>query len=144
MKKLFELIEYNGIPYPEGYSSKIKEVAGHLDKEDIENEDCYSLHTEYSYGKRKLNSKILEKHPILKEANKDGVPQLWKSAEWAKELGCVWVNGEEIDPNKGAEFFHLSISSDGKLSNVPISAWVSKQPEFKNIKRYVFADYIVL
>ena len=59
MKNLFELIEYNGIPYPKGYISKIKEVAGHLDKEDIEQVDCYSLHTEYSYGKRKFNSSIL-------------------------------------------------------------------------------------
>ena len=67
-----------------------------------------------------------------------------KFLKWAKELGCVWANGEEINLNKGAEFFHLSISSDGKLSYVPIFAWVSKQPEFKNIKRYVFADYLSL
>lgn len=86
MKCKFELIEYNGIPYPEGYISKIREVAGHFDKEDIENEDCYSLHTEYSYGKRKFNGSIIEKHPILKEANKGGVPQLWLSEEWAESF----------------------------------------------------------
>jgi len=86
MKNIFELIEYNGIPYPEGYVSKIKEVAGHLDKEEIEKTECYSLHTEYSYGKRKLDSPILEKYDILREANKGGVPQLWKSEEWAKEF----------------------------------------------------------
>jgi hypothetical protein len=80
------LIEYNGIPYPEGYISKIKEVAGHLDKEKIENEESYSLHTEYSYGKRKLDSTVLQKYNTLKEANKAGVPQLWKSEEWAKEF----------------------------------------------------------
>lgn len=86
MINTFELIEYNGIPYPEGYVSKIKEVAGHLDKENIETEDCYSLHTEYSYGKRKFESSILEKYKALREANKGGVPQLWKSEEWASEF----------------------------------------------------------
>ena len=86
MTNTFELIEYNGIPYPEGYISKIKEIAGHLDKERIEKEECYSLHTEYSYGKRKFESSILEKYKTLREANKSGVPQLWKSEEWAKEF----------------------------------------------------------
>lgn len=86
MKCKFELIEYNGIPYPKGYVSRIKEVAGHLDKEEIENEAFYSLHTEYSYGKRKFNSQILEIYPTLRETNKGGVPQLWKSEEWAKEF----------------------------------------------------------
>ena len=86
MKNAFELIEYNGIPYPEGYISRIKEVAGHLDKEEIEQEDSYSLHTEYSYGKRKLDSVILNKYKALREAHKGGVPQLWKSEEWAKEF----------------------------------------------------------
>ena len=86
MENMFELIEYNGIPYPEGYVSKIKEVAGHLDKEEIEQSECYSLHTEYSYGKRKLDSHILEKYEALRQANKGGVPQLWKSEEWAKEF----------------------------------------------------------
>ena len=86
MKDIFELIEYNGIPYPEGYASRIKEVAGNLDKEEIEQAECYSLHTEYSYGKRKLDSPILEKYGVLRKANKGGVPQLWKSEEWAKEF----------------------------------------------------------
>lgn len=86
--KRFELIEYNGITYPEGYVSRIKEVAGHLDKEEIDKEDFYSLHTEYSYGKRKLDSAILNKYKALREAHKGGVPQLWKSEEWAKEFAA--------------------------------------------------------
>ena len=57
--------------------------------------------------------------------------------KWAKDLGCVWVNGEEIDPCEGVGFFHFSISSDGKLGIVPIFAWVSKDSKFKDIKRYV-------
>ena len=58
--------------------------------------------------------------------------------KWAKSLGCVWINGDEIEPNKGADFFHFSIDSNGKLAYVPIFAWVSKKPEFREIQRFVF------
>ena len=79
----FIFVEYNGVPYPEGYSSHIHEVAGHLDKETIENKEAYSLHTEYSYGKRNFDTELISHFPVLREGNKDGVPQLWKSEEWA-------------------------------------------------------------
>ena len=46
----FILVEYNGLQYPEGYSSTIQEVAAHLDKESIDPQNAYSLHTEYSYA----------------------------------------------------------------------------------------------
>lgn len=82
----FILVEYNGVPYPEGYEAKIKEVAAHFDKTNIEEADCYSLHTEYSYGKRKLDSKLLESFPELRNSHKDNIPQLWKSKEWALEF----------------------------------------------------------
>lgn len=82
----FVFIEYNGIQYPEGYSAQIHEVAGHLDKATIETTEAYSLHTEYSYGKRKFDTERIAAFPILCEANKDGVPQLWKSDEWAEEF----------------------------------------------------------
>ena len=72
-KGSFIFIEYNGVPYPEGYSAQIHEVAGHLDKD--------TIHTEYSYGKRTFDSGHIAAFPILCEANKDGVPQLWKSDE---------------------------------------------------------------
>ena len=67
-----------------------------------------------------------------------------KFLKWAKDLGCVWVNGEEIEVEKGSDFFHLSIDRNGNLANVPISAWVSKQLEFKNVDRYVFSEYLAL
>lgn len=59
--------------------------------------------------------------------------------QWAKELGCVWMNGEEIDPSKGTDFFTLSIHSDGTLANVPAMARVAKK--FKRVKRVCFSDY---
>lgn len=82
----FIFVEYNGVPYPEQYVSQISEVAGHFDKQVVDNVDNYSLHTEYSYGKRKFDSDLISKFPVLRNANKDGVPQLWKSEEWAESF----------------------------------------------------------
>ncbi len=85
-KKQFVFVEYNGVEYPEGYCSDIKEVAAHFDKEKIEASEKYSLHTEYSYGKRRFDGELISKFPALVEAEKDGVPQLWKSEEWATQF----------------------------------------------------------
>lgn len=60
--------------------------------------------------------------------------------KWAKSIGCVWLNGEEIKPRKGASFFHFSIHSDGKLANVAMFAWVAKQ--FEDVPKYYFPEYI--
>ena len=65
-----------------------------------------------------------------------------KFLKWAKDLGCVWLNGEEIEPEKGADFFHFSIHKDGKLANVAMFVWFSKYHKFKNIERYVFSEYL--
>lgn len=82
----FILVEYNGLAYPKGYTPVVQEVAAHFDKESIEPKGAYSLHTEYSYGKRKFNSSAIARCPALMAAQKDGVPQLWKSVEWANEF----------------------------------------------------------
>ena len=86
MKNLFEFIEYNDVSYPYGYCSTIKEIAGHLDKENIDFAEDYSLHTEYSYGKRKFDSSLISNFKELKISHKDDVPQLWKSDKWAEEF----------------------------------------------------------
>ena len=65
-----------------------------------------------------------------------------KFLNWAKILGCVWLNGKEIEPQKDANFLHYSIRSDGKLANVPTFIWLAKDPKFENIERYVFCEYI--
>ena len=85
-KSKFVLVEYNDVPYPEGLSSDIKEIAAHLDKNEIKVAEKYSLHTEYSYGKRKFDSDLISKFPELKASHKDGIPQLWKSDKWAEEF----------------------------------------------------------
>jgi hypothetical protein len=76
-------VKYRGKAYPAGISCPIKEVAGHLDKTSIDASGAYSLHTEYSYGRRKLNSSIMHNHLVLKDANKEGIPQLWKNETWS-------------------------------------------------------------
>jgi len=85
-REQFIFVEYNNIPYPAGFISNIKEVAAHFDKSQIEAAGKYSMHTEYSYGKRKLDNALISKFPALKNSNKDGVPQLWHSVEWAAEF----------------------------------------------------------
>ena len=88
----FILVEYSNLPYPERYSAQIQEVAAHFDKDAIDPQCAYSLHTEYSYGKRKYNTELISKYPALISANKDGVPQLWKSAQWASEFADFIVD----------------------------------------------------
>lgn len=85
-KEQFVFVEYNNTKYPEGYISDIKEVAAHFDKDNIEVSEKYSLHTEYSYGKRKFDTELTSKFPELVVAQKDGVPQLWKTEEWASQF----------------------------------------------------------
>ena len=65
-----------------------------------------------------------------------------KFFKWAKGLGCVWLDGTEINPFEEVKFTHFSVEIDGKLGIVPMSLWVSKQPEFKNIRRYKFCEFI--
>ena len=72
---------------------------------------------------------------ILSDKKKEGRRFL----QWAKQLGCVWLNGEEIEPRKGTDFFTLCITKDGKLGNVSAMALVSKQ--FQDVKRVRFADH---
>ena len=106
-KDSFIFVEYNNVKYPDGYCSDIKEVASHFDKDNIEVSENYSLHTEYSYGKRKFDTELISKFPALVEAQKDGVPQLWKSEEWASQFadfiieltaGCNHPTTIEIHP----------------------------------------------
>lgn len=103
----FLLVEYNNVPYPEHYLPAIKEVAAHFDKDSIAASSAYSLHTEYSYGKRNFDTALISHFPALMSANKEGVPQLWKSTDWASEFAdfilaltasCDAPNTVEIHP----------------------------------------------
>ena len=82
----FLFVQYGGNTYPDGIVPELVEIAGHLDKDYIEDYPNYSLHTEYSYGKRNFSSALIHMFPVLCQANKEGVPQLWKSADWASQF----------------------------------------------------------
>ncbi|GHV50950.1 hypothetical protein AGMMS49579_05400 [Spirochaetia bacterium] len=82
----FKMIRYNNKEYPPNIPCNINEVAGNFDKPEMTQNGRYSLHTEYSFGKRKFDSTFLNELNEIKSANKNGIPQLWKSKAWAKEF----------------------------------------------------------
>jgi len=79
-------VKYHTRNYPPHINPKIDEIAAHLDVSKISVTRNFSLHTEYSYGKRELNSELLKAFPGLKNAHKEGVPQLWYTEHWAIEF----------------------------------------------------------
>jgi len=86
-KGLLIPIEYGRRKYPEGINPVIKEIACHFDVKGISTGGyAYSLHTEYSYGRREFCSKFVKDLLVVKSSVKDGVPQLWASNDWAKEF----------------------------------------------------------
>lgn len=79
-------IKYHKRVYPAHIMPVIDEVAGHFDVKKISAPREFSLHTEYSYGKRSMLSELLYKFPIIRESHNQGVPKLWHSNEWALEF----------------------------------------------------------
>lgn len=82
----FEMVKYHTQEYPEDIPLRIEECAAHLDVSAVNATLLPSLHTEYSYGKRKYDSALIQRFPAIMEAQKDGVPQLWKNEQWAAEF----------------------------------------------------------
>lgn len=65
-----------------------------------------------------------------------------KFLNWAKSLGCVWINGDEINVKEKITSFHYSITQQGILAKVPLFSWCSKTGQFDHIKRYMFCEFI--
>ncbi len=82
----FEMIKYHKKKYPKHIPIKLEEIAAHFDIEEIDPKLEVSLHTEYSYGKRKFRSDLIQRYPEIFRAHKKAVPQLWKSEKWALEF----------------------------------------------------------
>lgn len=82
----FEMIKYHSQQYPNSVPLRTEEIAAHFDIQSVAGNLEWSLHTEYSYGKRNFDSKLISKYPEIIEAQKDGVPQLWKNESWAAEF----------------------------------------------------------
>ena len=84
---IFEMVKYHNKDYPENITLHYEELAAHFDVCAIAPElPQYSQHTEYSYGKRNFSSELMQQFPHIKQAQKKGVPQLWKSEQWAQEF----------------------------------------------------------
>ena len=82
----FEMIKYHGQEYPVDIPLRIEEIAAHFDISSIGGKLKRSLHTEYSYGRRRLDSGLISRYRELQTAHKDGVPQLWKNEAWALQF----------------------------------------------------------
>lgn len=94
-------ITYHSKKYPSNIYSYIDEVAGNFDKDKLDlNDNEYSLHTEYSHMKRKLDNSLINKYEELKNSHKDFVPQLWKNKKWAEEFAYFIIDlvGENNPP----------------------------------------------
>jgi hypothetical protein len=80
------MVKYHTQEYPDDIPLRIEECSSHFDITSVSSERKISLHTEYSYGKRNFDSGIVSKFPTITAAQKDGVPQLWESTQWAIEF----------------------------------------------------------
>ncbi len=86
-----------GMSYPEGIEAEMREVAAHFDSSVKEVDSRYSLHTEYSYLRRSMESRALEDLENIKSARKSGIPQLWYDERWVKEFVTYiknWVGND--------------------------------------------------
>lgn len=83
---VFEMVKYHNQTYPADIPLRIAECSANFDISSVSSELEMSLHTEYSYGKRKLNSALVTRFPAIISAHRDGVPQLWKDEQWAQEF----------------------------------------------------------
>ncbi len=80
-------VKYHRLDYPAGINPTVQEVSGVFGKERLE--PCskkLSLHTEFSFGSRNLQKGPVSRYPCLCRSQKNGIPQLWKSRQWAKEF----------------------------------------------------------
>lgn len=83
---IFEMVKYHNQEYPPDIPLRIAECSANFDISSVSSELELSLHTEYSYGKRKLDSELITRFPTIVSAHRDGVPQLWKDEQWAREF----------------------------------------------------------
>lgn len=85
-------VKYGKKNYPSHIICNVQEVAGNFDKQEIVVSTPYSLHTEYSYMPRKLDSSIVSTLNSIVQAQKDGIPQLWFDKNWALDFSTFVEN----------------------------------------------------
>ena len=86
-------IKYHCLNYPAGIEPTIQEVSGTFGQEKLKAWDkSFSLHTEFSYGFRDFRKGPVHRYPCLSESQKNGIPQLWRSKQWAEEFASYVVD----------------------------------------------------
>ena len=87
-------VKYHKRAYPNDVIPKIEEISCHFDVSSIKPNPnmAFSLHTEYSFSARKLNSPLIEGFDAIKRHNNRGIPQLWFNKEWAHQFGNYIIN----------------------------------------------------
>lgn len=80
-------IQYHSAEYPSDIKPTICEVAAHFDVVKLRIKGVsYSLHTEFSYDSRKLDSDLLKKYYTIISSCKEGIPMLWYSNQWSEDF----------------------------------------------------------
>lgn len=98
-------IQYSRFVYPNHIIPNIQEIAGHFDIDDIKPVSNYSLHTEYSYGKRNYSTNLIKSHSIIIESSSRNIPQLWKNEQWSRDFSGFLV--DLIGQNKPPEIIEV-------------------------------------
>ncbi len=112
----FEMIKYHGQEYPVDIPLSIEEIAAHFDISSIGGKLKRSLHTEYSYGRRRLDSVLISRYRELQTAHKDGVPQLWKNEAWALQFADFIFSLVGVGPSPSVIEIHPPFND---YSNIP-------------------------
>ena len=77
--------------YPPHLKPLVREVAGHLGRDTIAPNGEYTLHTEYSAGRREL-SQVAARHAELGGRLWRGIPQLWYDRAWASAFAAYLLD----------------------------------------------------
>ena len=83
---VLEAVRYGSHSYPVGVEPVLDEVPAHFDIKTPKTLRPYSMHTEYAAGVRRFDSPLLADLDVILSSSRRGVPELWTSEEWSKEL----------------------------------------------------------
>lgn len=89
---LFIPVKYGRCTYPNHIMPQLVETAGHFDSKLVQTEQPFSLHTEYSFTRRKFSSPAVENLAVIRASHRGSVPQLWSSETWAQEFAQFIVS----------------------------------------------------
>jgi len=78
-------VQYGRYDYG-GVQPRLTEVPAHFDIRSISPSMDYSLHTEYSFGRRRYSNPVFEELGILRTASWNGIPLLWHCEAWSRQF----------------------------------------------------------